>query len=228
MKKMKQILLILLLMISLMFLYMLFFDNIETFSDYKNTDSSDNDISQNDLSGNDFYNRDDNGKKDDTNGKKDDTDGKKDDENGKKDDTNDNDKKKDPKPNDPYEKYFNQQSLIEEQGRFIDQQQEFIDMQNQNKNSNNPRNTCVNYLPSHYGEFQSDIQIGIIKLDTYWKFTTNPGVNAEYFPIIACQQPPITHAYENGSEYGYDASTPWSTIVQHSIIRGYPVPSVPC
>ena len=210
-----------------MFLYMLFFDNIETFSDYKNkhkNDSSDNDISQNDLfgndlsandlSGNDFFNRNENGKKDD--------------ENGKKDDTDDNDKNSDPEPNDPYGKYFNQQSFIEEQRRFIDQQQEFIDMQNQNKNSNNPRNTCVNYLPSHYGEFQSDIQIGIIKLDTYWKFTTNPGVNAEYFPIIACQQPPITHAYENGSEYGYDAATPWSTIVQHSIIRGYPVPSVPC
>lgn len=225
MKKMKQILLILLLMISLMFLYMLFSDNIETFSDYEDTDSSDNDISNNDLSGNDlsgnnfkdYFNRDENSKKDDTNGKKDDT-------------ADDNDKNSDPKPNDPYEKYFNQQSLIEEQGRFIDQQQDFIDIQNQNKNSNNnnPRNTCVNYLPSHYGEFQSDIQIGIIKLDTYWKFTTNPGVNAEYFPIIACQQPPITHAYENGSEYGYDAATPWSTIVQHSIIVGYPVPNVPC
>ena len=214
-KKVIEILGILGLMILLMFFFMFFSKNIETFSDY--TDFQDNsnnffDNSNNDLSNNDF-NKDFNPI------------------------TNPNpnpnpsypnpsypDPSSNPQPNDPYQKYFSE-SLIEDQSRFIDQQQDFIQMQKKNNYNNN---TCVNYLPSHYGEFQSDLQIGVIKKDVYWMFTHSPGVNAEYFPIIACQQPPLTHAYNNGSTYGYDAGTPWSTVVQHSINVGIPVPTIPC
>ena len=199
-KKVIEILAILVLMISLLLFSMLFFRNIETFSDYN--DFSNNDFSNNDLSFNDYrYNQ------------------------YYPPPPPPPSSPSNPQANDPYEKYFSQ-TLIEDQRRFIDQQKEFIELQKTNNKEN--KNTCVNYLPSHYGEFQSDMQIGVIKKDGYWFFTYSPGENAEYYPIIACQQPALVQAYQYGATYGYDAGTPWSTIVQHSINSGIPVPTIPC